>query len=158
METLAGKTGIGLALPARTATIRGKLLADHLFERHVSDPVLLPVLEIEVPPFVFVNRESFSFHGAAEQLTVPTLAGRSARVARKRTWREFVVAGHHLYRFTSLQIVQRQIHDAAAIVARPIGRVGNKVLHVARRRIPEHFRHVPRSVGIVDQQPKSPFF
>ena len=46
--------------------LRAALLLRELLKSEVTDTVLLPVLEVEVPPFVFVDRESFRFHCAAE--------------------------------------------------------------------------------------------
>ena len=41
---------------------------------------------------------------------------------------------------------------AAAVVPRALRRVGDEPAPVERRRVPEHLRHVPRAVGIVDEQ------
>ena len=43
------------------------------FEGHVADAVLLPLVEVEVPPLELINGESFFLHCAPQQFTMPAL-------------------------------------------------------------------------------------
>ena len=45
------------------------------FKRKITDAVFLPVFVVEVPPFVFVDRKAFGFHGFSEKLAIPALSG-----------------------------------------------------------------------------------
>src|SRR5712664_3107471 len=52
-----------------------------LFEGNIQDPVFLPILVIEVPPFGLVDGEAFGLHGAAKQIAVPALERGATRIA-----------------------------------------------------------------------------
>ena len=47
---------------------------------------------------------------------------------------------------------QAEVHRPAPVVARTFRRIGDEHLLVVRRRVPEHFRHIPGPVGIVQDQ------
>ena len=47
---------------------------------------------------------------------------------------------------------QSKIHRSTPVVARPFRRIGDEHLLMVRRRIPEHFRHIPGPVSVVKNQ------
>lgn len=51
-----------------------------MFEAEVEDGVALPILVVEVPPFVVVDGEALLFHGAAEEAAVEALERGAAGV------------------------------------------------------------------------------
>src|SRR5262249_38810674 len=102
-----------------------RLPARQLLERLVADGVLAPVLVVEVPPLRLVHREALRLHRPAQQVAVPALKRRAPDVVRVRAVRHLVVAADHLDRLAGLAVVQRQIDGAAAVVPRPLLRVGD---------------------------------
>src|SRR5262245_17418537 len=88
-----------------------------LFEWHVADRVLAPVLVVEVPPLRFKNGEALGFHCPAQQVAVPSLEGSAARIIGKGTRRHFVVEAGHLHGLTRFQVKQSEIDGASAVVA-----------------------------------------
>ena len=88
---------------------------------------------------------------------MPALARGSAGIQRISTRRKFIVAAEHLNRLAGFEIIQRQVHGSAAIMNRAFRWISNEVAQAVRRGIPEHFGHVPRPVGIINQQAKAHF-
>src|SRR6185312_5127765 len=80
-------------------------LPSEFLEGRIEDRILAPVLEIEVPPFFFVNGKAFGVHGSAEQVAMPALPRRAAGIIGKRAIRELVVAADHFDRLAALQVV-----------------------------------------------------
>ena len=50
-----------------------ELMARQRFERIGQNPVFLPSVEIEVPPFVLVYFKTFCFHSFPQEFPVPSL-------------------------------------------------------------------------------------
>src|SRR5271165_3643148 len=65
---------------------------------------------------------------------------------------ELVVAAGHGDRLAGLQIVDGEVNGASAVVARTLRGIGYIAMLGGRGCIPEDFRHVPRPVGVEDQQ------
>ena len=124
-----------------------------VFERDVQDLIPLPVPKVEMPPLARVHDEPFGLQHAAQQGAVPALARRAARIIREGTRRRFVVGRRHLDRHAGRQVVEREIHRRAAVVLRTVRRVRHEPVGLGGRRVPEHLRHIPRPVGVVDQDP-----
>jgi len=80
-ETVARESGRGQPHSKKLARNRTLLLEiltseplafrlrGEFFERHVEDRIFFPAIEVEVPPFGFINSETFGFHGAAQQIS-----------------------------------------------------------------------------------------
>src|SRR6266852_4397606 len=96
-----------------------------LFEREIQNRVSTPILVIEVPPFELVDLKTLRFHGMAQQVAMPALNCCSAGIKRIRPLGHFIIDARHLDRFARFQIIESQIHRAAAIVARALLRIGN---------------------------------
>src|SRR6516225_8849372 len=126
---------------------RGELL-----KGYVSDGVLAPVFVVEVPPFGLIDGESLRLHGPAEQVAVPALERGPAGIIGERAGRHFVVEAGHLDRLVGLEVKQREIDGASAIVARALCGIGDEDFSVLGSRIPENFGDIPGTVAVVDQQ------
>src|SRR5438067_355027 len=59
-------------------------------ERDVEERIEPPVLVVEVPPFVGLDREALALHGRPQEVAVGALFRRAARVARIRARRHLV--------------------------------------------------------------------
>src|ERR1051326_2602969 len=127
-------------------------LPAQLLQRRVPDPVELPVLVVEVPPLRVVHREALGFHGLPEHLPVPALPRGPAGVGGIGAVRHLVVDPRHLDGAPGLEIVERQVHGAATVVAGAGRGIGDELVLGGRGRVPEHLGHVPGPVGIVDQE------
>src|SRR5512144_1040453 len=68
------------------------LLAPELREPLVQHRILLPRVEVEVPPLVLVDREAFGLHGVAQRVAQPALLARAAGVPGVGAVAELVVA------------------------------------------------------------------
>lgn len=88
----------------------------------------------------------------AEEVTEPAGFGGAAGVVGPCSFGEFVVDGGHLDGLAGLQIVQRDIDGAAAVMAGTLGGVGNVVALVFGGGIPEDFGDEPGPVGVVDEK------
>ena len=97
-----------------------------LLEGNIQDRVFLPVLVVEVPPFGFIDGEAFGFHGAAKQVAVPALERGAAGIVGERARRHFIVSAGHLDGLAAGEIVEREIHGAAAVVARTLRGIGDE--------------------------------
>jgi hypothetical protein len=58
-------------------------LLSEIFELHIEDWVLFPILIVEVPPLFGVNLEILLFHGLAQKSTASALLGRATGVVGK---------------------------------------------------------------------------
>src|ERR1035441_6494224 len=76
-----------------------------IFELHIEDWVLFPILIVEVPPLLGVNLEILFFHGLAQKSTASALLGRATGVVGKGAIGHFVVATGHLHFLARFQIV-----------------------------------------------------
>src|SRR6267142_2016400 len=123
-----------------------------LLEGNIQDRVLLPVLVVEMPPFGFVDGEAFGFHGAAKQITVPALERGAAGIVGERSRRHFIVGAGHLDGLAAGEIVKREIHRAPAVVARTLRGIGDEDFAFGGSSLPEDFRDVPGTIGVVDKQ------
>ncbi len=106
-----------------------------------------------MPPLARVHREPFGLQHATQQGAVPALARCAAGIIGQGPRRRFVVGRRHLDRCTGRQVVEGEIYRGPAVVLRPARRVRHEPARCRRCRVPEHFRHVPRPVRIVDQNP-----
>src|ERR1041385_721811 len=137
----------------RTLTMRrDPPLPAQLLERGVPDPVALPVLVVEVPPFGRVDGEPLRLHRAPKELPEPALARGPSGIGGIGAARHLVVHPRHLDRVAALELVEGEIHGAAPVVARAGGRVGHELVLGRRRRVPEHLRDVPGAIRIVDEE------
>ena len=125
---------------------------EQFLEWRVEDWIARPIAEVEVPPLARVYGEALVLERATEQRAVPALQRRATGEVGLRARRRLVVRGRHLDGPAGRQIVQRDVDCGPAIVLRATRRVGHQPARRGGRGIPEHFRHVPRTVGIVYQQ------
>ena len=88
----------------------------NLIEADVQDWILLPVVEVEVPPLGFVNLKALGFHRSAQQIAMPSLQRSAAGIIRIRAVGCLVLSAHHLDRLLRFQVIQRDINGGAAIV------------------------------------------
>src|SRR5262249_5193269 len=95
-------------------------LFPQILKRPIQDRVLPPIAVVEVPPLGFKDFEAFGLHGAAQERAAPSLTAWAAEVVGVGAVGKLVVAGNHLDGFACFEVKQRQIHGAAAIVARPL--------------------------------------
>src|SRR3954463_4062270 len=86
-------------------------------EGDVPDRVLAPVLVVEVPPLARIRRESLRFHCPPQHHAPPALRRRSARIIGERPVGALIVRAGHLDGLAGRQIVEREVHGLAAIVA-----------------------------------------
>src|SRR6266571_6467038 len=63
-----------------------------------------------------------------------------------------VILAGHLHFLAALQIKQREINGATAIMSRTLLGIGDEDLLVFRRCIPEDFRYLPRPISVVNNQ------
>ena len=83
---------------------------------------------------------------------MPSLQGSAARKVGERARGHFVVKAGHLDGLASGQIVERQVHGAAAIMLGALLWIGDKVVIRRRSGIPENLGDIPGAIGVVDQQ------
>jgi hypothetical protein len=83
---------------------------------------------------------------------MPSLKRSAAGIIGKRARRHFIIGAGHFDGFSGRQIIERQIDSAATVVARTLRGIGDENLAFGRGGIPEDFRDVPGTVGVVDQQ------
>ena len=114
---------------------------------------MFPILVVEVPPLVFIHGKTFRFHGATEQIAMPTLQGSAAEKRGKRARRHFVVQTWHFDGLTGNEVVESEIDGTAAIVFGAFIRIGDEDFAFGRRDVPENFGDVPGTVRVVDEQP-----
>src|SRR5262245_65921012 len=76
----------------------------------------------------------------------------SAGVVWIRARRHLVVDARHRYGLAGLQVVEREIDSAAAVVSRALRGIGNELVELRRRCFPEDLRDPPRAISIVNQQ------
>lgn len=79
--------------------------------------VVARVLVVEMPPLRFVDAKLLLLHDLAQQIAAAPLLGRTAPVIRVRPLRHFVVQTGHLHGLSGIDVVKRQVHGTAAIVA-----------------------------------------
>src|SRR2546425_9753236 len=63
-----------------------------------------------------------------------------------------VILARHFHFLAALQIKQREINGATAIVSRSLLGIGYEDLLVFRRCVPKDFRHIPRPITIVNDE------
>src|SRR5215213_9524803 len=124
----------------------------NLFEAEVEDGVEPPVFVVVVPPLFLVDGEAFGLHRGAEQVAQPPLLGRAARVADVRALRHLVVLAGHRDLSAGLQVVEREVDGAAPVVARALRGVGDELLLVGGRNVPEDFGDRPGAVAVEDRE------
>ena len=97
-----------------------------IFELHIKNRILFPILIVEVPPLLGVNLEILFFHGLVQKSTAsaPTACHRSSR----------------------------QVHGASAVMLRAHCRISDKDLFVFGGGVPKDSRDVPRPIAVVDEQ------
>ncbi len=126
--------------------------AQEFFKCRIENRVPRPIMEVEVPPLARIHREALPLEHATQQRAVPALqrcaAGEVGVGARCR----FVIRGRHFDRRARLQIVQRDVDRGAAIMLGAFHGVGHEPARRGGRRVPKDLRHMPRPVGIVDQE------
>src|SRR5438105_8211858 len=83
---------------------------------------------------------------------MPTLERSAAGIIRVRAVSGLVVCTHHFYRLSCFQVIKRQVNRRAAIMTRAFRGIGDEELLLSRRRVPEDLGHIPRSVGIMNEQ------
>ena len=83
---------------------------------------------------------------------MPSLQRSAARVIGISAVGRLVVGADHLNRPSGLHIVKSEVDCAAAIVTRPLCRIGDEHFLVFWRCVPKDLRHIPRSIGIMYQQ------
>src|ERR1700728_761772 len=72
-------------------------LKSKILEPHILYRVLFPILVIEVPPLVGVDREALFFHGLAQQSAASALVGCAPGIIGIRALSHLVVTTGHLY-------------------------------------------------------------
>src|SRR5919107_2070479 len=92
----------------------------YLVEAEVENRVLSPVFVIVVPPLGLVDGEALGLHRRAQEVAQAALLGRAARVVYVRALRHLVELAGHRYLAARLQVVERQVYGAAAVVARAL--------------------------------------
>src|SRR5919205_1181366 len=90
----------------------------YLREAEVEDGVLPPVFVVVVPPLGLVDGEALGLHRGAEEVAQAALLGGAARVVDVRTLRHLIVVAGHRDLAAGLQVVEREVNGAAAVVAR----------------------------------------
>src|SRR5690348_16263370 len=122
----------------RAGCSRRRCSAPQILEAHIHDRILLPVLVIEMPPFVGINKEAFSLHRPTQNRTMLTLLRSSTGIVGKGSLRDLVINAGHRDFASSFQVADAEIDGAAAIVLRASRRIGDEDLPVVRCRVPEH--------------------
>src|SRR5947209_15566618 len=123
-----------------------------LGEAYVENRILLPVFVIVVPPLRLVDGEALGLHRGAQDVAQPTLFGRAARVRDVRALGHLVELAGHRDLAARLQVVEREVNGAAAVVARAFGGVCDELLLVGGRQVPEELRHRPGAVAVEDRE------
>lgn len=83
---------------------------------------------------------------------MPALEGSAARIVGKRALRHFVVAAGHFDGRAGFQIIESEIHCAAAIVAGALGGIGDEDFSFRGSGVPEDFCDVPGTIAVVDEK------
>src|SRR2546427_8666455 len=96
-------------------------------KRDVENPILGPILEIEMPPFRLGDGESLGLHGFTQQIPKGGRFRRSTRIRGKGALREFIISAGHLHLRAAGQLEQADVDSAATIVPRTFLRVGDKL-------------------------------
>src|SRR5260370_39714521 len=112
--------------PTRGSLVR---LCD-LFKPDVQDGIFLPILVVEMPPLLGIDRETFLLHGLAEDGAALALFGRAAGVVGVRALAHLVIAAGHLHGGPGLKIVESQVYRASAIMPGTFSGIGQKELLV----------------------------
>lgn len=86
-------------------------------DRYVEQGMLIAVPVVEVPPFVGKDLEALCFHGSAQFIPVATWLDRSTRPIGMGTDAKVIELTGHRDFPPGAQIVESNIHGAAAIVA-----------------------------------------
>src|SRR5688500_13082641 len=142
--------GAGRALFGMSRARGFRFQLPYLFKAHVEYRVLTPVLVVVVPPLGRVGREAFGLHRGAQQVAEASLLGLAARVVDVRALRHLVVLAGHRDLPAGLEVVEREVNRAAAVVARALRGVGDELLLVGGRDLPEEFGDRPRAVAVED--------
>jgi hypothetical protein len=123
-----------------------------VFELHIHDRILFPILIVEVPPLFRDDLETLFFHGLAQDGTALALVGSAASVIGIGAIGHFIVAAGHRHFLTRFQIVKGQIYSATPVMLGACCRISNKNPFILGHGLPEDFRDVPRAVAIMNHQ------
>src|SRR3989442_8937504 len=118
----------------------------------VQDGVLLPLVEIEVPPLMLVNREAFPFHGGTKVVSKAARLAGPPLVAGARALAEFIVSAGHGNLFPTWRIAEGQVDGTPSVVLGPLRRVGHEVMLGGGSFHPEHARDPPGTVAVEDNE------
>src|SRR5215211_5256250 len=142
--------GAGLALFGVRRARGLRLWLPNLVEAEVEDGVLAPVFVVVMPPLFLVDGEALGLQRGAEQVAEAALLGGAARVVDVRALRHLVVLAGHRDLSAGLEVVEREVDGAAAVVARALRGVVDELLLVGGRDVPEEFGDRPRAVAVED--------